>query len=105
MISSVHHRDAHDNIGYCGAVQQIQLSALHTALQVHDRCIGTPCKCMHPTGTITTVCFKNTRQNDKDIFWWIFGHVSLLKFVKDVEDDNHYSVLQINIISSVKYCD
>ncbi len=45
-----------------------------------------------------------TKSANKDVFWKIFGHVSLLIFVKDVEDDNHYSVLQMDIISSRKYC-
>ncbi len=30
-----------------------------------------------------------TKQDDGDVFWWIFGHVSLLKPEKYVEDDNH----------------
>ncbi len=46
-----------------------------------------------------------TKQDDGDIFGWIFGHVSLLKLEKDVEDENHYSVLQIDIVSGRKYCD
>ncbi len=46
-----------------------------------------------------------TKQDDGNIFWWIFGHVSLLKFEKDAKDDNHYSVLQIDIFSRRKYCD
>ncbi len=29
-----------------------------------------------------------TKQNDGDVFWWILGHVSLLKLEKYVEDDN-----------------
>ncbi len=36
---------------------------------------------------------------------WILGHVSLLKLEKYVEDDNHWSVLQIDIVSSRKYWD
>ncbi len=48
---------------------------------------------------------RKTKRDDEDVFWWIFGHVSLLKFVKDVEDDNRYSGFQIDIISSRKYCD
>ncbi len=64
-ILSVDRRDAYDNIGYCGAVQQKQLSVFHAVLQVHDRCIGEQCTCAHPTGTnITTVCFQNTRLNE-----------------------------------------
>ncbi len=45
------------------------------------------------------------KQDDGDVFWWIFGHVSLLILEKKFEDANHYSVLQIDIISSRKYCD
>ncbi len=29
-----------------------------------------------------------TKQDDEDAFWWIFGHVSLSKLEKYVEDDN-----------------
>ncbi len=29
-----------------------------------------------------------TKQKDGDVFWWILGHVSLLKLEKYVEDDN-----------------
>ncbi len=46
-----------------------------------------------------------TKQDDADVFWWIFSHVSLLKLEKDVKDDNRYSVLQMGIVSSRKYCD
>ncbi len=46
-----------------------------------------------------------TKQDDGDVFRWIFGYVSLLKLEKDVEDDNRYPVLQIDIVSSRKYCD
>ncbi len=46
-----------------------------------------------------------TKWDNEDVIWWIFGHVSVLKFVKDVEDDNRYSVLQIDIIFNRKYCD
>ncbi len=46
-----------------------------------------------------------TKQDDGDVFEWIFGDVSLLKLEKVVEDDNRHSVLQIDIISSRKYCD
>ncbi len=28
------------------------------------------------------------KQDDGDVFWWIIGHVSLLKLEKYVEDDN-----------------
>ncbi len=28
-----------------------------------------------------------TKQDDGDVFWWIFGHVSLLKLEKYIEDD------------------
>ncbi len=45
------------------------------------------------------------KQDDGDVFWWILGHVSLLKLEKYVEDDNRQSVLQIDIVSSRKYCD
>ncbi len=46
-----------------------------------------------------------TKQDDGDVIWWISGHVSLLKLEKYVEDDNRQSVLQIDIVSSWKYCD
>ncbi len=46
-----------------------------------------------------------TKQDKGDVFGWIFGNVSLLKLEKDVEDDNSYSVLQIDIVSSRKYWD
>ncbi len=46
-----------------------------------------------------------TKHNDADVLGWIFGHLSLLKPKKDVEDDNRYSMLPIDIISSRKYCD
>ncbi len=50
--------------------------------------------------------FKNqNKQDDGDDFWWIFGQISSLKLEKDVEDENHYSVLQIDIISNRKYSD
>ncbi len=29
-----------------------------------------------------------TKQDDGDVFWWILGHISLLKLQKYVEDDN-----------------
>ncbi len=29
-----------------------------------------------------------TKQDDGDVFWWILGHISLLKLEKYVEDDN-----------------
>ncbi len=29
-----------------------------------------------------------TKRDDGDVFWWISGHVSLLKLEKYVEDDN-----------------
>ncbi len=29
-----------------------------------------------------------TKQDDGDVFWWILGHVSLLKLEKYFEDDN-----------------
>ncbi len=29
-----------------------------------------------------------TKQDNGDVFWWILGHVSLLKLEKYVEDDN-----------------
>ncbi len=45
-----------------------------------------------------------TKQDDWAIFWWIFNYVCLLKLQKDDEDDNHYSVFQIDIVSSKKYC-
>ncbi len=64
--------------------------------------------CASPTGTtITTIFFsKNkTKQDAVDFFWGIFGPLSLLKLEKYVEADNHYSVLQINIISSRKCYD
>ncbi len=79
---------------------------------------ATGAQCMCPAGTtITAVCALKlllgkgvdskikTKQDDGDVFWWMFGHVSLLKREKDVKDDNRYSVLQTNIISSRKYCD
>ncbi len=40
-----------------------------------------------------------------EVFWWIFRDDSLIKLEKDIEDDNHYSVFQIDIIFSKKYCD
>ncbi len=46
-----------------------------------------------------------TKQDDEDVFWWILGNVSLLKLEKYVEDDNRYTMLQIDIVSSRKYCD
>ena len=46
-----------------------------------------------------------TKQDDGDVFWSIFGHVSLLKVEKYVEDDNRESVLHIDIVSSRKYRD
>ncbi len=50
--------------------------------------------------------FKNDNKTRLwDVFGWIFGHVSLLKLEKDVEDDNRYSVLQIGIVSSRNYFD
>ncbi len=33
-----------------------------------------------------------------------FSYVNLLKLEKDFEDDIHYSVLQINVVSNRKYC-
>ncbi len=33
-----------------------------------------------------------TKQDDGDVFGWIFGHLNLLKLEKDVEDENRYSV-------------
>ncbi len=48
-----------------------------------------------------------TKQNEmmRMFFWSIFGHVRLLKLEMDVEDEHRYSVLQIDIVSSKKYCD
>ncbi len=45
-----------------------------------------------------------TKKDDGDVFGWIFGHVSLLKLEKHFEDDNRYAVLQIDIVTSRKYC-
>ncbi len=41
-----------------------------------------------------------TKPDDGNVSWWIFGNVSLLKLEKDVEDDNRYCVLQIDIVSN-----
>ncbi len=46
-----------------------------------------------------------TKQDDGDAFWRILGYISLLKLEKYVDDDNHWSVLQIDIVSSRKYGD
>ncbi len=66
---------------------------------------GAQCACAPPTRTtIAAVCFqKKKKQDDGKVFRWIFDHESLFKHKKDVEDDNHYSVLQIDIVSSRKY--
>ncbi len=67
---------------------------------------GGHCACAHPTGIIImAACFQKSKQkqDDGDVFGWIFGHVSLLKLEKDVEDDNRYSMLQIDFASSRKY--
>ncbi len=48
------------------------------------------------------------KTQDKMIWWGCFlvdfSYVNLLKLEKDVEDDIHYSVLQINVVSNRKYC-
>ncbi len=36
--------------------------------------------CTQPEAILHTSVFKNqTKQDDGDVFWWIFGYVSLLK--------------------------
>ncbi len=46
--------------------------------------------CAKPETTLQHQFSKiKIKQDDGDVFWWIFGHVSLLKLEKYVEDENH----------------
>ncbi len=50
--------------------------------------------CARPKPLLLLSVFKNqNKTDDGDVFWGIFGYVSLLKLEKDIADDNRYSVL------------
>ncbi len=47
------------------------------------------CACAQPETILQHQFSKiKTKQDDGDVFWWIFSYVNLLKLEKYVEDEN-----------------
>ncbi len=88
MISSSYHCDTRDNISYSRAVWHKQSNALLLAstrpISGSKDCWATGTQCMPNQNHYYCYLFLKikTKQDNGVVFWWIYGHVSLLKLEK-----------------------
>ncbi len=68
----------------------MQLDMTNLQHKIVHHATGAQCTCA-PNWNYYYCCLFSklkTKQDDGDVFWWVFGHISLLKLEKYVEDDN-----------------